>query len=81
MPQIFNSTERQAVKFVKRLLKDNDVAAALQSLDQLCRYETQRTPAQGLKIDSGQFQSSKLVTDGEQLPSSVRALSEEYLTL
>jgi hypothetical protein len=60
---------------VKRLLGENDVAAALQRLDRLCQYEAWGIPAQALEIDCGPIQNSSLVTDGEKLPSSDRAPS------
>jgi len=60
------STERYAVKFIKRLLGENDVGAALQRLDRLTQDEARTTAAQVLEVVYGILHDMKGIIDGEQ---------------
>jgi hypothetical protein len=60
------STERYAVKFVKRLLGENEVGATLQRLDRLTQDEARTTAAQTLEVVYGLVQNITAVMDREQ---------------
>jgi hypothetical protein len=63
-------TERNAVKFVKKLFGKNDVAEALQRIHRLTLDEVWMTAGEALEVGHGLFQNPRVVTEGEQLPSS-----------
>jgi hypothetical protein len=54
------------VKFVKKLLGDNEIEAVLQRLDRLTQDEARTTSAQTLEIVYGLIQNMRVVMDGEQ---------------
>jgi hypothetical protein len=64
---ISHLTERKAVKFVKKLLGDNEVEAVLQRLDRLTLEEARMTAAQTFGVVHGLVQNMKAVMDGGHL--------------
>ena len=60
-------TERNAVKFTKRVLGEKNVEAILQRLDRLTRDEALTAAAQTLQVIHGLVQGMTVVMDGEQL--------------
>ena len=58
-------TERNAVKFTKRVLGEKDVEAILQRLDRLTRDEASTAAAQTLQVIHGLVQGIRVVMDGE----------------
>jgi len=61
-------SQRNVVKFVKKLLGDNEIEAVLQRLDRLTQDEARTTSAQTLEIVHGLIQNMRVVMDGEQSP-------------
>jgi hypothetical protein len=59
--------QRNAEKFVKKLLGENDVNAVLQRLDRLTLDEARTTAAQTLEVVYGLFQNMRVVIDGERI--------------
>ena len=59
-------SQRNVVKFVKKLLGDNEVEAVLQRLDRLTQDEARTTSAQTLEIVYGLIQNMRVVMDGER---------------
>ena len=59
-------TERSVVKFVKKVLEEKDIEAALQRLDRLTQDEARTTAAQTLEVIQGLVQNMRVVIDGEQ---------------
>ena len=57
-------TQRDAEKFGKKLLGENDVEAVLQRLDRLTQEEAQTTAAQTLEVVYGLMKNMKVVMDG-----------------
>ena len=57
------------MKFIKKLLRENDVEAVLQRLDRLTQDEARTTAAQTLEIVYGLFQNMRVVIDGEETQS------------
>ena len=55
-----------AVKFVKKLLGENEVEAVLQRLDRLTLDEARMTAAQTLEVVYGLVQNMRVVMDGKQ---------------
>ena len=55
------------VKFLKKLLGENDVEAILQRLDRLTLDEARTTAAQSLEAIYGLVQNMRIVIDGEQV--------------
>jgi len=64
-------TQRNAVKFVKKLLGENDVGAVLQRLDRLTQDEARTTAAQTLEVVYGLVQNMRDVLDCEQIHMSL----------
>jgi hypothetical protein len=60
-------TQRNAVKFVKKLFGEKDVEVVLQRLDRLTQEEARLTAAQTFEVVCGLFQNMRVVMDGEQL--------------
>jgi hypothetical protein len=58
-------TEHEAVKFVKKLLGDNEVEAVLQRLDRLTLEEARMTAVQTLGVVHGLVQNIGVFIDGE----------------
>ena len=58
------TTERDAEKFGKKLLGENDVEAVLQRLDRLTQEEARTTAAQTLEVVYGLMKNMKVVMDG-----------------
>jgi hypothetical protein len=59
--------QRNAEKFLKKLLGENDVNAVLQRLDRLTLDEARTTAAQTLEVVYGLFQNMRVVIDGERI--------------
>ena len=57
-------TQRDAEKFGKKLLGENDVEAVLQRLDRLTQEEARTTAAQTLEVVYGLMKNMKVVMDG-----------------
>jgi hypothetical protein len=57
-------THRNAEKFGKKLLGENDVEAVLQRLDRLTQEEAQTTATQTLELVYGLVKNIKVVMDG-----------------
>ena len=55
------------VKFVKKLLGENDVEAILQRLDRLTLEEARTTAAHSLESIYGLVQNMRILMDGEQV--------------
>ena len=64
---MYNLTQRNAEKFVKKLLGENEIEAVLQRLDRLTQEEARMTAAQTLEVVYGLFQSMRVVIDGKQI--------------
>ena len=60
------SLNADAVKFVKKLLGENDVEAVLQRLDRLTQDEARTTTAQTLEVLYGLVQNMRTVLDGKK---------------
>lgn len=60
-------TEHKAVKFVKKLLGDNEVEAVLQRLDRLTQEEARMTAVQTLSVVHGLVQNIGVFMDGESV--------------
>jgi hypothetical protein len=76
------STERNAVKLVKKLLGDNEVELVLQRLDRLTLEEARMTGAQTLGVVHGLVQNMRAVIDGEtSLYPAGQSLVVEYPAL
>ncbi len=58
--------QRNAGKFVKKLLGENEVEAVLQRLDRLTQDEARTAVAQTLDVVHGLVQNMKVVMDGTQ---------------
>ena len=58
--------DANAVKFVKKLLGDDEIEAVLRRLDRLTQDEARTTAAQTLEIVHGLTQDMRVVMDGEQ---------------
>jgi hypothetical protein len=69
--------QRDAVKFVKKLLGENDVESVLQRLDRLTQDEARTTAAQTLEVVYGLVQNMRVVMDGEQTHSPCPPLAVE----
>jgi hypothetical protein len=69
------------VKFVKKLLGENDVEAVLQRLDRLTLDEARTTAAQTLQVIYGLVQNMRVVMEGEQTPhdQSLTGYSTSFL--
>ena len=59
-------TERNAVKFARKVFGEKDVEAILQRLDRLTRDEALTTAAHVLEVIHGLVQGMRVVMDGEQ---------------
>jgi ribosomal 50S subunit-associated protein YjgA (DUF615 family) len=57
------------VKLIKKLLRENEVEAALQRLDRLTQDEARTTAAQTLEVVYGLAQNMRVVIDGEETQS------------
>ena len=58
--------QRNAGKFVKKLLGENEVEAVLHRLDRLTQDEARTAAAQTLDVVHGLVQNMKVVMDGAQ---------------
>jgi signal recognition particle GTPase len=56
--------QRDAEKFAKKILGENDVEAVLQRLDRLTMEESRMTVAQTMEVVHGLFSNMKVVMDG-----------------
>jgi hypothetical protein len=59
--------DRNAVKFVKKLLGENEVDAVLQRLDRLTQDEARTAAAQTLEIVHGLFRNMRVFMDGRYM--------------
>jgi ribosomal 50S subunit-associated protein YjgA (DUF615 family) len=74
------STERNAVKFIKKVFGEKDVEAVLQRLDRLTQDEARTTAAQTLKVIHGLVQGMRVIMDGEQTGLAYKSAVVEYPT-
>ena len=74
-------TEHEAVKFVKKLLGDNDVEAVLQRLDRLALEEARMTATQTLGVVHGLVQNIRAVMDGEKFHVDCQSFVVEHPVL
>lgn len=58
--------DANAVKFVKKLLGNDEIEAVLRRLDRLTQDEGRTTAAQMLEVVHGLTQDMRVVMDGEQ---------------
>ena len=56
-----------AVKFVRKLLGENEVEAVLQRLDRLTQDEARTTAAQTLEVVHGLVQNMRVFMDGKHM--------------
>jgi len=63
-------TERNAVKFIKKVFGEKEVEAVLQRLDRLTHDEARTTAAQNLKVVHGLVQNMRVFMDGKQTHSA-----------
>jgi hypothetical protein len=70
-----------AVKFVKKLLGENEVDVVLQRLDRLTQDEARTTAAQTLEVVYGLAQNMRVVIDGKGWDSAYQPLVIEHLFL
>jgi hypothetical protein len=59
-------SERDAEKFAKKLLGENDIEAVLQRLDRLTLEESRMTATQTMEVVYGLFNNMKLVMNGRE---------------
>ena len=78
---MFYLTDRNPVKFVKKIFGDEDVEAVLQRLDRLTLDEARTTAAQTLEVVHGLVQGVRVVMNGEQTHSAYNPASTEYTFL
>jgi len=76
-----DSTERNVVKFIKKLLRENDVEAVLQRLDRLTQDEARTTAAQTLEVVYGLAQNMRAVIDGEETQWVCQPLAIDHLSI
>ena len=74
-------TERNAVKFVKKVFGENDVEAVLQRLDRLTQDEARTTVAQTLEVVYSLVKSMSMIMDGEQVLSAYYSLCTDHTSL
>ena len=65
LPIIRHFTDHDAVKLVKRILRDNEVESVLHRLDRLTLEEARTTATQTLDVVHGLIQSMRAVMNGE----------------
>jgi hypothetical protein len=70
-----------AVKFVKKLLGENEVDVVLQRLDRLTQDEARTTAAQTLEVVYGLARNMRVVIDGKGWDSAYQPLVIEHLFL
>jgi hypothetical protein len=63
------------VKFVKKLLGENEVEAVLQRLDRLTEDEARTTAAHTLEVVYGLVQNMRVVIDGEPIHATCHPLA------
>ena len=63
-------TERNAVKFIKKVFGEKEVEVVLQRLDRLTHDEARTTAAQNLKVVHGLVQNMRVFMDGRQTHSA-----------
>ena len=71
-------TERNAVKFVKKVFGEKDIEAVLQRLDRLTQDEARTTAAQTLEVVYGLVQNMRVIIGGEQTNSVCKPRFVEY---
>jgi len=66
MPPIMRHiTDHDAVKLVKKILRENEVESVLQRLDRLTLDEARTTATQTLDVVHGLIQNTRVVMNGE----------------
>jgi hypothetical protein len=63
---LLHLTQLDAVKFVKKLLGEKDVEAALQRLDRLTQDEARSTAVETLRVIHGLVHNMSVVMEGKQ---------------
>jgi hypothetical protein len=71
---LYNLTQCNAEKFIKKLLGEKDVEVVLQRLDRLTHDEARITAVQTLEVVYRLVQNVRVVMDGEQIDSACRPL-------
>jgi hypothetical protein len=71
-------TQRNAVKFVKKVLGEKGIEAVLHRLDRLTIDEARTTAAQTLEVVHGLVQNMRVIMDGEQTYFACNLRSIEY---
>ena len=71
-------TQRNAVKFVKKVLGEKEIEAVLHRLDRLTVDEARTTAAQTLEVVHGLVQNMRAIMDGEQRYFACNLLSIEH---
>jgi hypothetical protein len=71
-------SQRNAEKFVKKLLGENKVEEVLQKLDRLTLEEARATAAQSLEAVYGLVQNMRAIMDGEQIPLGILLVVEQH---
>jgi hypothetical protein len=74
-------TERNAVKFFKKVFGEKDVEAVLQRLDRLTQDEARTTVAQTLEVVYSLVKSMSVIMDGEQVLSAYYSLCADHTSL
>ena len=71
-------TQKNTVKFVKKVFGEKDIEAVPQRLDRLTQDEARTTGAQILEVVYGLAQNMSAVMDGEQTRLASNPASTEY---
>ena len=74
---VYCLAENNVVKFVKKVVGEKEIEAALQRLDRLTQDEARTAAAETLKVVHSLVQGMREVMDGEQLCSARNSLSFE----
>jgi hypothetical protein len=74
-------SDRDAVRFVRKLLEEKDVDAVLQRLDRLTQDEVRITAVQTLEVVYGLVENMSVVMDGEQNQPLINHPCIEYAYL
>ena len=74
-------TERNAVKFFKKVFGEKDVEAVLQRLDRLTQDEARTTVAQTLEVVYSLVKSMSVIMDGEQVLPAYYLLCADHTSL
>jgi hypothetical protein len=72
------ATQRNTARFVKSYFEDEDVEAALQTLDRLTRDEARMVAVEVLRVVHGLVHTMNATLDGEQTHSDCHQPSVEH---